>query len=426
MRRNRWIATLALSSVLAVTAACTSSGGSGGKTPTGAAPSTNSALQGDPIVLGTICSCSGPQAAALGLVKDSANAWAAWTNASGGVNGHPVKLIVEDDGSNPATALQAVKKLVEQDHVIAIVGETSLVDANWASYIQSKGVPVVGGLSVEAPFLSNPDFFATGASVPVMIVGQFAAMQQQNLKSFGVLYCAESPVCAQLDGLAKLAAGVTGGTISTHSGKVAATSPNYNAQCLAMKNGKVDGLQIAAASTVVTRVADQCATLGYKPIQINQTTTFAQDWLKNPNLDGALLISSNANYLDDSVPGVKDFLDALAKYQPNVPASDQFGYDNIYPWIGGQLFAAAAKAGNLTSTSKPADVTAALYQLEGETLNGLTAPLTFTKGQPNFVNCYYVTQVKSGKLTSLNDGKESCLSNEQTTALANALKQAGS
>ena len=61
---------------------------------------------------------------------------------------------------------------------------------------------------------------------------------EEGLKHLGVLYCAESPVCAQLGGLAALSAKLTGGTITTTAAAVSATSANYNAQCLTMKNAQ--------------------------------------------------------------------------------------------------------------------------------------------------------------------------------------------
>jgi branched-chain amino acid transport system substrate-binding protein len=419
MRRfTRIAATLAAFALLV--AGCSSS-----KTSTAKKATVNSKLTGQAIVVGSICSCSGAQAAALSLLKDTMKAWTDWTNANDGINGHPVKMIVKDDGGDPATALRAVKELVEQDHVMAIVGESSLVDATWASYAEKAGVPVVGGISLESPFLTSPDFFASGTSVPVMVIGQFIAMQKQGLKHYGVMYCAESPVCAQLGQLGTLASQLTGGTITSQATTVSATAANYNAQCLAMKNGGVDGLEVGSNSTVVTRVADACAKLGYKPKMINESPTFAQDWLTNPNLDGAVLVSPNANYLDPAIPGVKDFLSALSTYAPDVQKSPQFSYDNIFPWAGGQLFAAAAKAANLDSTSKPADVKKGLYALKNETLDGVAPPLNYTAGQPALITCWFNTEVKDGKLVTTDGGKPSCLTAAQTTGLATALKALG-
>ena len=56
---------------------------------------------------------------------------------------------------------------MEQDHIIALVGEQTSFDATFASYLQQKGVPAVGaGLYTQASF-TNPDFFPQGTtSIP--------------------------------------------------------------------------------------------------------------------------------------------------------------------------------------------------------------------------------------------------------------------
>jgi branched-chain amino acid transport system substrate-binding protein len=46
-------------------------------------------------------------------------------NAAGGIDGKLIKIIVEDDQSKPEEAATAVRKLVEQDRVIAVLGEVS-------------------------------------------------------------------------------------------------------------------------------------------------------------------------------------------------------------------------------------------------------------------------------------------------------------
>ncbi len=43
-------------------------------------------------------------------------------NASGGVNGHRIMLIILDDGSKPKRAVEDVKRLIEEENVIAIIG----------------------------------------------------------------------------------------------------------------------------------------------------------------------------------------------------------------------------------------------------------------------------------------------------------------
>ena len=49
-------------------------------------------------------------------------------NANGGVNGHPVKLYVIYDQTQPAQVAAAAKKLIQQDHVVGIVGVFDLLE----------------------------------------------------------------------------------------------------------------------------------------------------------------------------------------------------------------------------------------------------------------------------------------------------------
>src|SRR5690349_10288618 len=56
------------------------------------------------------------------------NAYFACVNANGGVNGHPLKLFVEYDQTQPAQIAAAAKKLIQSDHVVGIVGVFDLLE----------------------------------------------------------------------------------------------------------------------------------------------------------------------------------------------------------------------------------------------------------------------------------------------------------
>lgn len=390
------------------------SSGSAASKPAANAPT------GDPIVVGSICSCSGAQAAVLSRIKDVNEAWAKAVNANGGINGHPVKMVVEDDGGEPAKGLAAAKKLVEQEKVLAIVGQLSLTVGAWEKYVSQAGVPVVGGLPISPPFLTNADWFPSGTSQVIATAGTMEQAKKAGRKSVGLMYCAESPVCAELDPLAKGSAQLVG--LAYRSGKVASAAPNYTAPCLANKNAGVDALYIGLNSAAVQRIINACAQQGYKPLSVGSANTVGNDWVKNPNLDGAIAVSTNANPWDESLPAVKEFLEAMDSYVPGVREDDGFGINHLYPWAGGKLFEAAANAAELTPTSTAADLRKGLYALEEETLGGLAPPLTFTKGKPAFPTCYFTIKVAGGKFASADGGDPTCLSAQQATTLASALK----
>jgi branched-chain amino acid transport system substrate-binding protein len=391
---------------------------SGATASSDSAPS--STAKGTPIVLGTICSCSGAQAAVLAATGKTVEAWASTVNAAGGINGHPVEVIVKDDGSDPAKGLQYAKELVENDHVMAIVGEESLTTGSWAPYVTGSGVPVVGGLPTDSGFLTSADFYPIGSGLPVVTYGQLQLAKQAGKKMFGTMYCAESPICAQIVPIGKALAKLV--PIGFTAEPVSATSPNYTAPCLALKGQSVDALWVADNSTVVDRVVNGCAQQGYTP-QINASlTTLGTEALANPNFNGAVIASPNVLYTDTSQPAVKEFTDAVKTYVPGVIGTPEFGVNNLFAWAGGQLFAKAAAAAKLTPTSTPADVKKGLYALKNETLDGLSGPLNFTPGKPAFPACYFGVTIAHGQFVASGGGKPICLTSQELASVGAALK----
>jgi branched-chain amino acid transport system substrate-binding protein len=410
--------TLVLLVLGALLSAC-GSASNGSSTP--AATATPSAAHGA-FTLGMICSCSGSQQAAEGDNGTTIQAWAKWVNAHGGINGYPVRVIVKDDGQNPATSLDYAKELVTRDHIIAMVGETSLVDAAWANYIASTGVPVVGGVPQEAPFLTNPDFFPSGSQLS-LVGGVSALTSSAGKHHLGVFYCAEAPICAQAVPPAKAAARLLG--MSLTAGAIAASSPSYAAQCLAAKGAGVDAIWVADTAPVVQRFAADCRQQGYDPLEVGELGSATTAWLADPDLSGTLLTANNADTYDASLPALKSFYAALRQYAPRILTSSTAVEkpNTIFAWAGGLLFQAAAQAAHLTPASSPAEVKKGLYALKNETLGGIAPPLTFTPGRATFVPCYFTDELKGATFVPLNGGKPSCLSQKQTAAVVASLGQ---
>jgi branched-chain amino acid transport system substrate-binding protein len=63
-------------------------------------------------------------------------------NASGGVLGRPLKIVVEDDKSDPKEAVTAANKLLQQDKAVALIASTISPSALAVKEIAAqKGVP---------------------------------------------------------------------------------------------------------------------------------------------------------------------------------------------------------------------------------------------------------------------------------------------
>lgn len=134
----------------------------------------------DQVLIGTFQDQSGP-AAVVGInMRKGMEAYLNWVNSLGGINGRKIKLIVEDDGFQASRSMAAVKKLVEQDKVFALVGTlgTPGVVAT-IDYIMEKQVPSVyqgTGVSVLAfpPkkyfFPVQPNYISEGRIIAQYVV----------------------------------------------------------------------------------------------------------------------------------------------------------------------------------------------------------------------------------------------------------------
>jgi branched-chain amino acid transport system substrate-binding protein len=73
-------------------------------------------------------------------------------NASGGLLGKPVRLVAEDDEGNQDEAVSVVKKLIDRDNVVGVLGEVaSTRSLAGGGVCEQEGVPMI------SPSSTNPD-----------------------------------------------------------------------------------------------------------------------------------------------------------------------------------------------------------------------------------------------------------------------------
>jgi len=103
----------------------------------------------DAYVVGVSAAMTGPGAATYAPVVEAMKAYIEHVNAKGGVNGKPIRLIVQDDGAEPSKAAANAKKLLTQDKVVMLIN-TSLSSTYAPMVAESKqaGVPLYFGGSV--------------------------------------------------------------------------------------------------------------------------------------------------------------------------------------------------------------------------------------------------------------------------------------
>ncbi len=98
----------------------------------------------EPYKIGAVLSISGPNAP-LGTPEQRAiRLYEKEINSKGGIDGHPLEVIIEDDESDPAKASTAVTKLITQMNVLAIVGSSGTgTTLAMVPIVEKENVPLV-------------------------------------------------------------------------------------------------------------------------------------------------------------------------------------------------------------------------------------------------------------------------------------------
>jgi branched-chain amino acid transport system substrate-binding protein len=184
-------ATVGLVALLA--SACGSSGSSGGGASGGTKP-------GSPLTVGIVVAESGPLAYLGDYDLAGAQAAAAYFNARGGIDGHRVKLVVQDDQSSPAVALLAARKLVQQDGaqvlmgpedegtappVVSFANASKIIDIEWGGDWPLSGVSSAASQSYSFPVLPS-------TSVVGLTMLENDILKPKGYKTVGVILDSES------------------------------------------------------------------------------------------------------------------------------------------------------------------------------------------------------------------------------------------
>ena len=361
-----------------------------------ALPSPAGAASKGTLKIGLLCACSGPEASSIGITAPVFQAWGKYVNSIGGINGQKVQITVLDDSDNPTTSVTDAEKLISQDHVTVLVDNTN-VDTGWGAYARQHKVPVVGIITSSSEMYTNPDFFPEGQTQQSVNTAEAYAAKKVGGTKLALMYCAEAAVCAE--GVAPLkTAAASLGVPLVYDTSITYDAPNYTAQCLAAKQAGADVLWIAQAVSATLAAGNSCAQQGYTPLELDDDGGITAAVLNAPAFNNHIIsVQPDVPFSVKSTPGMKNMYIQLQKFYPTALAPANLGAEVQQSWATGALIQKAAKLGG-SATS--ADIIKGLYKLHNDTLNGLTTPLTYAKGKPHPINCWFYLRVQNGKFTT--------------------------
>ena len=387
-----------------------SSGAAAGKggaplpgTPGGpATPAPGSGGTKSEILLGSFGAESGVLGAVSGPAPPAIRAWSAYMNAKGGINGHPVRVILGDDNADPARTLQIVRQMVERDKVIAFFNDYSFTLSAVTKYLEDKQIPVVGTIGGDVagdhsamvfhPLVGPDKGQAWGFLLTVAT--------QTDKKKLGLIYCREAATCAvQMGSFKKLLP--WNGLESVYEAQVSLAQPDYTAEMLQAQRAGAEVIVSLVDSASVARLAQSAHRQGYNPI-FSGTYNLNQDliYAGGKDLEGLILTSRTPPW--DTSPKLQFYRDAMDRYQPKAYRGD----------LGGGVFVAGKlleeKIGPfIGEPPTTAQIIEGLYSLRNEKLGGLLPGVGFVHGEHFGTNqCVVPVKLTGGKFVA-HDAAES-------------------
>jgi len=301
------------------------------------------------ILVGGTSPLTGP-AAAYASVARGAKAYFDSINAKGGVSKRKIEYRIVDDAYNPATTVQAVRRLVEQDKVFAVFN-TLGTEANLAirDYLNQSKVPHLfaasgattwGRDAAKYPWTIGfqPSYAAEG-----LVYGQYIAKAKKKAK-VAVLFQNDDYGKDLLASL-KLGLGRSGSKVVAAE-PYQVTSPDVGSQIAKLKASGASVLCVFATPTFAIQAYVFANRLGWKPLIINNAVSgtsnimlLASEGGKNKLVEGSISTTVLKDPTDprwNNDPGMKLYRSLMGKYADGENINDVYhvygmavGYETV-------------------------------------------------------------------------------------------------
>ncbi len=328
------------------------------------------------IVIGLTAPMSGP-AAIYGNLALAKEAWARYVNDSGGVHGRKLKVVLKDDGFNPARAVANLKEM--RDSVFLTAGLVGSAVANAArNEIAEARLPLVNAYAspqvwarqprdkLKYVFIDYPDYADEADYLVTYSVTRLGAQR------LAVFYQNDDWGKEVMEGVGRAMKTLGGKASLTVAIPYEVSDRELGRQALKLRESGADTLFLAALNSHSANLVHEMAKVGYRPRLVGSFTI--GDYQVMYRLLGELW--EGAYYaVIGAVPGdpeTKVILDILMKYEPKLQgreATALTGAVNMIIAVEG-----LKRAGR--SLTRDGFVEA-MESIKGFTVLGLSAPVTF-------------------------------------------------
>lgn len=410
MSQSRSVASIAVV-LLLLTCALSACGSSDDPPATTAGAASADAPRGTPLRVALIANQTGKLPSGEENSVPVAQAWAKAVNAKGGIAGHPVDVVVADTKGDPATATAAVRKVTQDDGIVAALLFDAGTESVVAKSITAAGLPVIGGMGY-APdaWGAMPNWLPLTTSIPSIFNMGMTLGKHLGGTRTAMTICAEIAGCGAAAPVVEKAS-TTLGMDYAGTFKVAAAAPDFTAECLKIRDEHVDYVMLGAATAdAALRVAADCKTQGY-----------TGQW----GLFGGAIVpkAMKANDPGTKLGLVMNSFPWFADAPPVTAYRDMMKAQGVEESVWGDPHATAAYAtlqllrktldgqeAKLPEQLSRKDVIAAYGSVVDETLDGLLPqPVTFHPNKPNApIDCYWFGSYEAGTFSDGDLGHPEC------------------
>jgi len=221
------------------------------------------AQAGGPVQVGAIEILSGPNAAYGTAIRAGLELALEEVNAKGVLGGRKIALTIEDSAGNKDQAINAARKLIGRDKVVAIIGPTLSNEMFAAGPVANeRKVPIIGTSTTAAGITEiGPYVFRTSLPESDVIPVTLARAKARGVKTIALMYANDDAFSKSGFDTMKAAAEKAGLTIVAIE-SFGSKDTDFSAQITKVRGLKPDAIGISALVEPVSGVLLQARQLG--------------------------------------------------------------------------------------------------------------------------------------------------------------------
>lgn len=358
---------------------------------------------GGEIVVGMSAALSGPAHALGNGVKLGVETYFKKVNDAGGVNGNTIKLIAYDDGYEPDTCASNMRRLIDEDKVLAVIGNVGTPTAVVSVPIANEKKTLLFGAFTGADILRKwpldryvINYRASYAEETATLVAEFT---EAGIKPSEIAFFTQNDSYGD--------AGYQGGikafkTLGYGAAEQLAHG-RYTRNTIAVEDGLAAVVNANPKAVIMVGAYEPCAAF-IKIAKEHLTDTIYANvsfvgslaLIKELGLAGeGVIVTQVVPRFDSDLPGVAEFRQDLADYSPgNTPS-----FVSLEGYLAAKIFTEGLKKAGANPTRE--SIIDALEGLRSLDI-GIGIPVNYSKTNHQAIYKVWPTIVKNGKYVALN------------------------